>query len=100
MSKRLRPSTCSNCGYVSDAADDMSGCGLTPEPGNLSLCLGCAHVAKYDDGLYLVELTTVELVELALDEDFVEMQQSAKRKVAQIWAGDTYSPEVDGPRGR
>lgn len=64
---------CLVCGYEIDAASptpDSSG-SSTPEPGDIALCLKCAHVHIFADDLTLRAPTGDEMVEIAGDRDMV-----------------------------
>jgi hypothetical protein len=45
-----------------------------PEPGNVSLCLNCGHLALYDDNLMLREPTAEE----AAEPEIIELQRRGK----------------------
>ena len=88
MSTAIPKSTCARCGYVIVTASHLDDDKATPEPGDLSICLKCAHVAKYGDGLALVELTQEEVIELSLDSAFVEHYRRIQRAIAKVWSQD------------
>jgi hypothetical protein len=64
---------CLNCGKRIDAAarvrDDER-----PEPGDITVCLGCGHLMAYADDMTLRELTGEEIVEIAGDPEIIEAQ--------------------------
>lgn len=62
-SYRLPESPCPGCGYVMDAATGING-GESPVPGNLTICIKCASVSKYDEELLLVPVTSEEMSEI------------------------------------
>ena len=68
----LPESVCPRCGYKTDAATMLEDDHAVPKPGDVSICMKCAHVRKFGADLRLVELTGDETVELATDSDFME----------------------------
>ncbi len=86
MSTAIPKSGCARCGYVMDEAIHLEDDNGTPKPGDLSICVKCAHVAKYGDSLALTELTQEEVVELSLDSDFVEHHKRIQWAIRQVWS--------------
>src|SRR4051812_16227606 len=50
-STRVAPSPCPNCGHVLDAATSESA--LPPEPGDITVCVGCSTILVFEDGMKL-----------------------------------------------
>ena len=71
MKPKLPQSACPRCGYQIDAATKLDDESAVPTPGDVSVCMKCAHVTKFGYDLSLVELTQDELVDLATDSDFL-----------------------------
>jgi hypothetical protein len=63
---RVPKTTCFNCGHTLDAVDgpDM---GEPPRPGDVTVCLTCAHVMKFGADLKLEGFTEEEARALAAD---------------------------------
>jgi hypothetical protein len=57
---RLPPQPCPNCGKTLDAAGSFAE-GITPDPGDLTICLYCGHFMAFDDDLSFRELTPEEM---------------------------------------
>ena len=85
MSIAFPGSKCSQCDYTIHSVTHLSDDEAVPQPGGLLICLRCAHVAKYGDGL-VVELTQGELVDLPLDSEFVEYHKRLQWAIRQVWA--------------
>jgi hypothetical protein len=67
MSARVKPSPCTSCGRVNDAATFVGKEDEKPSPGDFCVCLNCSHVMAYDQRLRLRELTDAEVIQLAGD---------------------------------
>lgn len=79
---------CPVCFHRLDAATDARFEGARPKPGDLSICISCTTVLKFDDALRHVLLTNEELA--SLDPEMrAELQRvrSAIRHVTQPWPG-------------
>lgn len=76
------PLACLNCGKLLDRAMGV-GTGTKPEPGSVTMCLGCGHVQAYNEEMKFRELTDEEIVEVAGD----------KRLLAAQWARGEYLKE-------
>lgn len=50
---RLEVQLCPKCGYTLDAATKVEGTKGAPEPGDLTVCLGCASVLQFGPELKL-----------------------------------------------
>jgi hypothetical protein len=57
-------SECPFCGVKLDAATHPKDRTLMPSPGNLSMCINCTSILKFDDNLHLVALTPQEFKKL------------------------------------
>lgn len=58
-------SKCPMCGHVFNLASGFGD--AKPEPGDLSVCIKCACVLRFDDTLQLVDLSTQELEALPVE---------------------------------
>ena len=56
---------CPNCGVPLDRVSHAADAKATPSPGDLTVCLYCAHLLAFDDELQMRELTEAEKVEAA-----------------------------------
>ena len=63
VSGKIPQFTCVECGYRPDYADSAYGSAL-PEPGDVSLCMKCAHVTIFTEDMSVREPTTTELREI------------------------------------
>ena len=88
MSIAIPEPKCSQCDYTIHSVTHLSDDEAVPQPGDLLICLRYAHVAKYGDGLELVELTQDELVDLSLDSEFVEYHKRTQWAIRQVWSQD------------
>lgn len=57
--KDLPPTHCPHCGREADAATDMTTQEV-PDPGSLSVCIGCGALSIFGDDMQLRELTLEE----------------------------------------
>ena len=64
MSTRTAPTACPACGHRITAASHIDG-NMTPKPGDLTVCLYCATLLVFADGLSLRNLTDAEMIEAA-----------------------------------
>lgn len=56
-SYRVKPSACPECGKRNDSARYVQGGGRKrrgPEPGDVTICFGCAGILEFDEDLNLV----------------------------------------------
>jgi hypothetical protein len=67
-------SPCTNCGRVLDAASLVSADTIAPAPGDITVCTYCQHLMAYASDMTLRDLTDAEIVELAGNEDMLEVQ--------------------------
>lgn len=71
---------CLDCGHAIDASTDASAPNnSTPGPGDLAICLHCAHVMIYADDLTVRAPTDAEVVEIAGDPDMVRAVNAIAR---------------------
>lgn len=68
---------CPYCGYFSDRATHLEE-EVTPEKGDLSFCINCGNVSKFDNNLNLVKINLHKL-------SFQEKKEIARIKSA--WRG-------------
>jgi hypothetical protein len=67
VTTRLPPQMCLSCGRLVDAASDVEGKSV-PKPGDVTICIGCAHVMVFTEDLKLREPTAQEAEEIAEDD--------------------------------
>lgn len=58
------PGVCPKCGYKIDAAGNMPGETQRPGPGDLSICLDCTAVLRFDASMTLKAMTSTEILRL------------------------------------
>lgn len=63
---------CLVCGYEIDAASPTERPDATPKPGDIALCLKCAHVHIFADDLTLRAPTGAEMRDIAGDRAMVK----------------------------
>jgi rRNA maturation endonuclease Nob1 len=68
---RTPVSFCEWCGNQMDTGTGEN----KPRPGALSICLGCGHLAKYDDKLLVVELAPGERLKIEQSEQWPELSK-------------------------
>ncbi len=51
-----------------DAASDPTDDDAVPEPGDVTICIGCGYLMTFNDDLTFRELTEEELLEVPLDQ--------------------------------
>ena len=98
MSSEVPVSQCPKCGYLTDRAGSVDDDTKVPTPGDLSICLRCAHVTKYADDLTLVELGSAELIALSLDQDFVDFHSRIQIAGKYIWRVDDTLSDLEGDK--
>ena len=59
-------SRCTACGALFDAATEVEF-GTTPSPGDVTVCIRCAHVMVYADDMTLRNPTIPEMIDVAGD---------------------------------
>jgi len=62
------PSRCPNCGGKLDAASEVFGGNAAPRPDDLSVCIHCATMLKFNDDLTVGLLTRDEFAQLPQSE--------------------------------
>lgn len=68
---------CPKCGKHINAAATVSDENAQPSSGDVTVCIGCAGILKFDDNLKLAKLTT---------EEFDEMDEATKDNLLQAVA--------------
>ena len=63
---------CPVCGHKLDASTRVEADGHKPKPGSISVCIECAAVLTFDEGMHL-RLMTAEEVRTLPDETFREV---------------------------
>jgi hypothetical protein len=78
---RTPKNKCLACGYVIDAASSTPDYpdNPPPSPGDIALCLNCAHLHLFADDLTLRELTDAEMVEVAGDPEMLHAVEAIGR---------------------
>ena len=61
----LSPDNCPVCGYRVEAASTPHQ--TTPSPGDITVCMACASVSRFDDDLRLRTMTQREIFDLHPD---------------------------------
>lgn len=56
------PQLCPSCGYTLDGHTNTSGSG-GPGPGDFTICLACAAIMRYDEGMKVYAITLEEVPE-------------------------------------
>lgn len=52
--KFVKTMLCPHCGHTLDAASAMDGSDLTPNPGDMSVCISCGEFLEFDKEMTLV----------------------------------------------
>ena len=78
---RTKENACLNCGHSITAGAPVERGDRPPVPGDIAICLYCAHVHIYADGLALREPNDDEMVEIAGDPDMVK----AVNAIGELW---------------
>jgi hypothetical protein len=72
---QMRPTTCTNCRKVVDAASGVAT-DAKPDPGDFTICLACGHLMVFADDLTLRDLNDDEIVEIAGDRRVLAVQRA------------------------
>lgn len=64
MSVSVRPSNCPTCGTRLEAATFVGDDNRAPEPGDVTICIGCTAILRFTEDLSLRILPADELVAL------------------------------------
>lgn len=72
---RVPGAHCVNCGKAIDGAMALRG-GRGPQPGDLSICAFCSHLAAYGDDMRLRNLNDEEVREAAGDPDLIRAMKA------------------------
>lgn len=81
--KRVPSAPCPTCGKKLDAATCMSS-DAQPRPGDYTVCLYCANVLRFRDGMKLAVLSLEDAEDLARDREFARKIFKAQRLIAQF----------------
>ena len=68
---RVPEINCQKCGYRIDTFSDLKG-KAAPHAGDLSMCMKCGNLAKFNDGLNLVPLTVSDMEEIVMNAELWE----------------------------
>lgn len=75
---RMPPSTCPSCGKWLDGAATIGESCEPPNPGDITLCIGCGTVMIFDIALKLRAATQLEIDTLPADER-AHLQRASRR---------------------
>jgi len=83
------PAMCLRCGHLCDAAT-LVGKGGSPCPGDVTVCIACAHVMAFDKRLRLRDLTAAEIKEVKQDDKVTAVRCGILLKIATDphWGGE------------
>jgi len=70
---QIKKNICTICGHDLDGATQINGNNM-PKPGDVSICVGCANIAIFDDDLKLRQPNLDEERELLKDQVIAEAQ--------------------------
>ena len=73
---RMQMQLCPNCGYELDAATKVEGSKGAPEPGDVTVCMGCAALLQWD--------SEKKLTPARLDEMPAEMRGTLEKVIAAV----------------
>ena len=76
LTTRTPDNNCLNCGKVLTAASSFEAPRQGPEPGDIAICISCAHLHCYTSDLRLRQPTDEEIVEIAGDPEIVRMMKA------------------------
>ena len=68
MTTRLFESECLGCGKLLGAAADPTDDDAVPEPGDITICIGCGYLMVFADDLTFREIREDEILEVPLDQ--------------------------------
>jgi hypothetical protein len=87
---------CLECGKTIDAGSPVEKGNHRPKPGDIAICLDCAHLHAYADDLTLRQLTGDEIVEIAGDPMIVKAVNAIGhlKKVNALYRDDKFEPEL------
>lgn len=91
---RHAPDRCPWCGYLVDAATNVTGEGA-PEPGDLTLCVKCAMPAQFGPDGRLAKVSDGEIRDGLSAEDFA-MFQKARRALLSMDRRSVGDGSADG----
>jgi hypothetical protein len=83
--REMPHSACPCCGKRFECASGIGYDGK-PRAGSLSICVRCAELLIFDEGLYPRKLTSRELLEVQLSLDWPRIQKACAA-VKQVWEG-------------
>lgn len=75
LSRDVPPSSCLGCGKPNDVATPTKG-DATLEPGAISVCFYCGHIAAFDESMRLRDLTSDEMKMVAGDRHLLAIQKA------------------------
>lgn len=70
----MKPAACPNCGKVNDCVGGVFDKSAVPAPGDIVMCIGCGHLAAYENPRSLRDLTAAELMEVMQDPEIQRAQ--------------------------
>jgi len=73
----VAPSPCPGCGEILNGASFVGeGADASPNPGDITVCIGCGEIIAFADDLTLRGLTDEEMIEIAADPDILAIQRA------------------------
>jgi hypothetical protein len=82
MTTDLPTSQCPFCGYEMDRATHPEDNSIKPSPGDLSICLKCTSILRFDDGMRLAALEPEEFSRLPQEQqDYLHHMQRVGRSL-------------------
>jgi hypothetical protein len=76
-SVRVPKSACLDCGKQMDGATGVDYRG-GPQPGHITICIGCGHIMAFAEDMRLRKLTDTEMIEIAGDRRLIAVQRARK----------------------
>ena len=93
ISHRLAADRCPWCGALADAATNLTG-EAGPEPGDITLCLGCTSPLQFNDRMQLAKISDAELRDRLSADDYARFM--AARRVMLGMDRSTVGRRSDG----
>jgi hypothetical protein len=88
-----KSSRCPNCGRQRDGAIAVNG-ERAPEPGDVTICMDCAHICVVADDLSLRDPIGEEFADIAGNPDLIRAQKA----LAAVKAGERKPPWPSSPK--
>ncbi len=94
LTTRVPASLCPVCGYMLDSVESITNPDDKPDPGDFTVCMGCARVLQFDDRL-IPFLPLADALECAFRDD-----PDARRAVEVTVRAIRHMHATVGPPGR